>query len=555
MIYMAIPLAAIGGVFALWMREMPFSISAGVGFIVLFGVAVLNGLVLINRFNSLKEEGVTNLKDRILTGTKERIRPIMLTATTDIFGFLPMAFSVSAGGEVQRPLATVVIGGMLSATLLTLVVLPVLYTFVEKRREKKNRNNGHKTALNVIVLLIGLGGIAGFSQSANAQGINADTLQTISIEEAQNRAVTNFPQIKAKRLQIKSEEALKKTAYDLGKTQFFTGSEEFGMGSSGVYTIIGAQQQNIDVFGIAPKKALQKQRVFFAETALDLSETILRQKVREAYYSTYIARNKWLLYRRLDSIYQDFQRAAQVKYEVQETSRLAFLAASNQVKQITLQLEQSAYDYATELQKLNLWLVTDTIYTVTETLPPDWLEVLHLVDSLSSHPLLAVANQRILVAEAELKVAKASLKPRFNAQYGLQRIVGQFPFHQFQVGVSIPLFAQPEKARIQAAKIQTLIAEQNYQQDYLELNAEYRALWQQYRKWYASWQFYQQEALPLSREQLQGSILAYREGAIEYVTFIQNLQTSVQTEVNAQETLGRYLDVKAKLEYYFDLSN
>lgn len=134
MIYMAIPLAAIGGVFALWLT---FSISAGVGFIVLFGVAVLNGLVLINRFNSLKEEGVTSIKDRIFTGTKERIRPIMLTATTDIFGFLPMAFSTSAGAEVQQPLATVVIGGMLTATLLTLVVLPVLYTFVERNREKR----------------------------------------------------------------------------------------------------------------------------------------------------------------------------------------------------------------------------------------------------------------------------------------------------------------------------------------------------------------------------------------------------------------------------------
>ncbi|NJX17598.1 efflux RND transporter permease subunit, partial [Tamlana crocina] len=96
---------AIGGVFALWLRDMPFSISAGVGFIVLFGVAVLNGLVLVNRFNSLKEEGVTSIKDRIFMGTKERIRPIMLTAVTDILGFMPMAFSSSAGAEVQRPLA------------------------------------------------------------------------------------------------------------------------------------------------------------------------------------------------------------------------------------------------------------------------------------------------------------------------------------------------------------------------------------------------------------------------------------------------------------------
>ena len=133
MIYIAIPLSAIGGVLALWLRGMPFSISAGVGFIVLFGVAVLNGLVLVNRFNTLKAEGVMDISQRILQGTRERIRPIMLTAVTDILGFMPMAFSTSAGAEVQQPLATVVIGGMLSATFLTLIVLPVLYSIVERK--------------------------------------------------------------------------------------------------------------------------------------------------------------------------------------------------------------------------------------------------------------------------------------------------------------------------------------------------------------------------------------------------------------------------------------
>ncbi len=236
MIYMAIPLAAIGGIFALWMRDMPFSISAGVGFIVLFGVAVLNGLVLINRFNSLKEEGVTSIRDRIFTGTKERIRPIMLTATTDIFGFLPMAFSASAGAEVQRPLATVVIGGMLTATLLTLVVLPVLYTFVEGRSD---RRKGLKAPnANVIIVLIVCGGLLGIPAVANAQQQEQekDSLPTITLEQARKRAVENYPKIQSARLEIESQQALKKTAWDLGNTQVFTGKEEVGNGSEGVYT-------------------------------------------------------------------------------------------------------------------------------------------------------------------------------------------------------------------------------------------------------------------------------------------------------------------------------
>ena len=214
MIYIAIPLAAIGGVFALWLRDMPFSISAGVGFIVLFGVAVLNGLVLINRFNSLKEEGVTNIRDRILTGTKERIRPIMLTATTDIFGFLPMAFSGSAGAEVQRPLATVVIGGMLTATLLTLVVLPVLYTFVEGRSDKKKGLKSQSPGANLIIVLLMVGGLIGIPSVADAQ----ESKQVNTLEEAISIGLANNGNVKVAKTNIDVQRQGKKAAFNPGKT-------------------------------------------------------------------------------------------------------------------------------------------------------------------------------------------------------------------------------------------------------------------------------------------------------------------------------------------------
>ncbi|MCI7597141.1 MAG: CusA/CzcA family heavy metal efflux RND transporter [Prevotella sp.] len=136
MIYIAVPLATIGGVFALWLRDMPFSISAGVGFIVLSGVAVLNGLVLVNRFNTLQAAGITSVARRICIATRERLRPILLTALAAMLGFLPMAVSESAGAEVQRPLATVVIGGLFSSTVLTLLILPVLYTLLNMSKSK-----------------------------------------------------------------------------------------------------------------------------------------------------------------------------------------------------------------------------------------------------------------------------------------------------------------------------------------------------------------------------------------------------------------------------------
>ncbi len=133
LIYTAIPLSAIGGILALWLRSMPFSISAGIGFIALFGVAVLNGIVLIAEFNRLKKEGLRDLHEIVLKGTEVRLRPVVMTALVASLGFLPMALSQSSGAEVQRPLATVVIGGLISATLLTLIVLPVLYTYFEKK--------------------------------------------------------------------------------------------------------------------------------------------------------------------------------------------------------------------------------------------------------------------------------------------------------------------------------------------------------------------------------------------------------------------------------------
>lgn len=136
-VFSAIPLAAIGGVWALWLRGMPFSISAGVGFIALFGVAVLNGIVLIGQMNQMEREGVGDIHRRIIDSCMIRLRPVLMTALVASMGFLPMALSHGDGAEVQRPLATVVIGGLVTSTLLTLLVLPAIYkTFsVEKKPE------------------------------------------------------------------------------------------------------------------------------------------------------------------------------------------------------------------------------------------------------------------------------------------------------------------------------------------------------------------------------------------------------------------------------------
>jgi cobalt-zinc-cadmium resistance protein CzcA len=136
LIFLNIPLAATGGIAALLVRGLPFSISAGVGFIALFGIAVLNGIVLLTYVRELRAEGLS-VAEAVEKGAETRLRPVLMTALVASLGFIPMAISTGAGAEVQRPLATVVIGGLMTSTLLTLLVLPTLYKWIEERRERK----------------------------------------------------------------------------------------------------------------------------------------------------------------------------------------------------------------------------------------------------------------------------------------------------------------------------------------------------------------------------------------------------------------------------------
>ncbi|MGB5982789.1 MAG: CusA/CzcA family heavy metal efflux RND transporter [Nonlabens sp.] len=557
MIYIAIPLAAIGGVFALWLRGMPFSISAGVGFIVLFGVAVLNGLVLINRFNSLKEEGVISIKDRIFQGTKERIRPIMLTATTDIFGFLPMAFSTSAGAEVQQPLATVVIGGMLSATLLTLIVLPVLYTFIEKRRERKDQNkigSFNPQALTTI-LIVGfmLGGTA-FAKAQQPQAplqdiVVQDSIIPIAISQAIEIAKENYPVLKASQLEIERQNALKGIAYDFGNTQVFTGGEEIADGQ-GIYTVIGFGQQNIDLLGIGAKKRLQQQRIELAQTAFNLSEIQIELEVKRAWSETFQAKKKFVLYRELDSIYGQFSKSVELNYEFEAISRLEYAAARNQALQINNKFQQAEIDYFIALQKLNLWLAPDTMYTVTDDLEATEISILDADDTLDEHPDLLLSRKRIDEAQASYDAARANLLPKFNLQGGLQRVNGDSGFYTYQAGISIPLFSGPDRSRAKTAKLDTQIAETNATFKQRELQSQFIQARQNFTKWRDTWFFYKTEALPLAIDQRKGALLAYKEGALDYASFTQIIRDAIQTELDALDALDNYLDALFELQYF-----
>lgn len=217
LVFTAIPLSVVGGVVFLYLRDLPFSISAGIGFIALFGIAVLNGIVLIEEFKQLKNNKNMTTNERVITGTIHRLRPVLLTAMAAALGFLPMAFSTLAGAEVQRPLATVVIGGLFSATLLTLFVLPVLYSIFDQRKFKLKI----KSTAVIGLLLIGF--------SATAQDG-----RVITLEEAYTIALHNNKMLKQQDLEIEKAVFQAKNNYKGDKTNFYYSYDENNISENGL---------------------------------------------------------------------------------------------------------------------------------------------------------------------------------------------------------------------------------------------------------------------------------------------------------------------------------
>jgi cobalt-zinc-cadmium resistance protein CzcA len=540
MIYMAIPLAAIGGVFSLWLRDLPFSISAGVGFIVLFGVAVLNGLVLISSWNDLKNEKELTLNDRIRQGAKRRIRPILLTALTDIFGFLPMAISNSAGAEVQRPLATVVIGGMISATLLTLFILPLLYRWMET-----SRKHNIKTSIVTPCLLIFLG-----ITLTPLKAQETSTPIPIALEEALKRGKADYPSIRVKQLEIEQQEAQQKTAWNLGQTTVYTSGEEISKEVEGVRTLIGLQQQNMNLLGIPSQQKLQKEKLLLARDQLQLSELNLALEIKSTYAQLYVQQQLYELSATLDSSFKEFEKAAKLRYETGESSQLAYLAAANQAGKMSNEKNKAYYNYLLALQAFNTWFLSDSIFTIEQSFSLDTIALRPIDNMEVLHPSISVESRKVSRAEQAVKVAQSNYLPKFSIQYGIQEVGGQSGYYQYQAGISFPLFYNKEKAGVQTARLSQAIAEQQLLENQLLFEREYQQALAKYKKWSASWKYFSKQALVLAKKQRLAALLAYQEGEIDYISFLHNIRDAIAIEQEAWYTYEGFLLSKFQLEYY-----
>ena len=547
LIFTAVPLSAIGGVFALLIRGMPFSISAGVGFIALFGVAVLNGIVLIGYFNQLKKEGITDIVQRVIEGTRVRLRPVIMTASVASLGFLPMALSTGAGAEVQKPLTTVVIGGLISATFLTLFVLPALYILFSKniRFKKKNMRTTGTFLISIFIYMLPI-------------SLKAQTVRR-TIDETINIGLQNSYQLKSSSLSIQQNKILQRTAYNIDKTNFLFSQDPTGGGN--IDNSIGITQTiSLPSVYKAKSNALRQQTIL-AEKSLDVIKYELIRDIKLLYYNLVYDKEKIKLLDFQDSIYKNFNDRAEVRYKTGETSKLELLTAATKFKEIQLQKKQAETDFKLSQLALQKLLNTDdtiepsdsTFYILDKNLSID-------TTGLSNHPLFAYNNQKIAVANAEINAEKKKLLPDFNAGYFHQLVIRSFDpaklnrnytpgtrIAGFQLGVSVPLFTKAQKATIEAAKVQSQIVQTEALLSSSQLQNSYYQLANEFLKLQQAIDYYTSGANAQAQEILRISQFAFKKGEIGYVEFIQNVTQAVSIQLNYLETVREYNEIIIKL--------
>jgi len=534
LIFTAIPMSAIGGVFALLLRGMPFSISAGIGFIALFGVAVLNGIVLIGTFNQLEKDGVKDIFKRVFDGTKERLRPVLMTATVASLGFLPMALSTGAGAEVQKPLATVVIGGLITATFLTLFVLPLLYIIFNSKINIRKKGK-MKSVTTVIVLLLSV-----LSFNANAQN-----KKIIGVDEAINIALQNNGNIKAKDFETKSAQSLKRTSGELPKLDF---NAQLGQYNSIKFDQSFQVAQTIPfptLFGA--KKQLINAEVKGKELQSEITVLELKNQVRTYFYQIQYLQNnqKQLLY--LDSLYNDFIKVAELRYKTGDTKKVEISTAQAKQGEINLLLKQNGVYLNNAYQNLQALMNTKEPFEVANDTDFKPLQVSTLLDStaIANHPTIKALYQDIIIAEQTKKVEKAQGLPDFTIGYtnqsliGFQTINGQEQyfnsgnrFSYVSVGVSIPLTFGATKARIKSLDYQKQAIEANTKQQQILLETQFQNAIQQYQQDLQEFNYYQQQALPNANDIVSSAQLGYRTGDISYVEYLYALQTATDIQLN-----------------------
>lgn len=520
LIFTAVPLSAIGGIGMLAVREMPFSISAGVGFIALFGVAVLNGLVMVNAIREQEQVAGGYSLEALLEACSSRLRPVLMTAMVASLGFLPMAISTSAGAEVQKPLATVVIGGLISATLLTLFVLPTLYHWMRNHTLKASA----KVVLPMLMLL------------ALSSPLSAQT--SLSLEQAQQRALKQHGRLEAARLRVKETTALGIAARAPGRT-----SVEFMQGQ--INSVLRDQAFQINQSSPFPTvygaiNGYWKLRTQSQESQLALDEREISREVKKAYHVWQFHIRRQAVLDSLLFLYQQMVSQTEKARELGEVAGWQQLALNTRVAEIRMEQGQAGLEVRQAYTQLLFWMQEEGEPNYQ---PADALDALAMTkpdsawSAAAQHPLGMLAKLREQEAEAWLKVERRRFLPELTIGY-LNQSIDKRPNNQVvSIGVNLPLFFRPYRQQIAAARLQQQIAsaERALQESQL-LRSRQAVQWrkQQVREKLA---FYTNQGLPSARSLEMAVNTSRRLGEITFFEWLQSVNQIAQIRLGYLQSL------------------
>jgi cobalt-zinc-cadmium resistance protein CzcA len=447
-----------------------------------------------------------------------------MTAFVASLGFLPMALSNGAGAEVQRPLATVVIGGLLIATFLTLFVLPILYVWFEKVKPSKLHTKNMATILLVCGLVI--------ANKSSAQ-------QVIPLKAAIDTAIVNNLLLKSQKLNVDYYKALKKTSWNIDQTAI---SGEYGQINS-IYndTKFGLNQSvKFPTFYIKQKELLRGEWEK-SGFSLELKKCELRKEVSQTFYQLLYLKEMKKTMLIADSIFDVYAKNAHLKFEKGESNLLEKNTATWQRAEIAMQLKQVENDYDKLLLDFNVLLNSKIFFAPSNEILK--IEDIGIIDlkNIEKHPSLLVLKQDQLNNQFRLQMEKSNMLPALHLGYSNMSIKGigaddvnysnSKRFQSFQAGFGIPLFFGAQHAKINAEKLQLLISENNYQSGNLALQNEYKKAMQQYDLCLKKVEYFEKEANQLGDEMLSTTLQQYQSGNINYLEWalLHNQIISIKT--------------------------
>ena len=533
-VFSTVPLSLIGGILALWLRGLPFSISAGVGFIALFGVAVLNGILMINHFNNLRKQTKYQMTtNRILAkGCPHLLRPVFLTGLVASLGFVPMAIAKSAGAEVQRPLATVVIGGLIVSTILTLIIIPVFYRLVNSSAAWK-RQRWLKRLLPFLLFL-------GILFPTHAQ-------QTVSLEEAVTIALENHPRLKTAMASIERSRASRGESWEVSPTTF-----NYSWGQINGETRNDNQMEITQSLGslLTPfyKNALVNRQVTTGEYYRDLVKKEITAEVKRAWAYYQYAFHLCALYKEQIEWAGRLRKASQLRYEQGDITLLERNMSSTLVADLQTRLSQAEEELQLATRRFS-W----TCYSDSPLLPMDTTLVLFPARVAEIAPSDIHLNYFRSVADekkAMLRIERSRFFPELSVGYVRQKIAPLSGLDSWMVGISFPVLFFPQHSRIRQAKIDSYIARTEAESNIRQLNNKVEELSVALRKEGEHIRYYTTGALPEADALLKSATVQFKESETDITQFVQSLNAAREIRRGYIEAVYAYNISALELELY-----